>query len=55
MTYAPTPEAPPQPQLVIIRSDGKESAAAEALPDYSYAGCHAIPNGYYCGSAEGAH
>jgi hypothetical protein len=43
-------DAPPQPQVVLIRSDGNgRMTTAEAGLDYGYVqGCHAIPNGYHC-------
>jgi hypothetical protein len=49
-------DAPPQPQVVVIRSDGNgRMTTAEAAPDYGYVqGCHAIPNGYHCDPATQA-
>jgi hypothetical protein len=46
-------DAPSQPQVIVIRSDGNgRMTAAEATPDYGYVqGCHAIPNGYHCDTA----
>jgi hypothetical protein len=49
-------DAPPQPQVVVIRSDDNgRMTTAEAAPDYGYVqGCHAIPNGYHCDPATQA-
>jgi hypothetical protein len=46
-TYSPAPE-PPQPEVIVIQTPGQGPRVAEPAPDYSYAGCHAVPNGYYC-------
>lgn len=54
MTYLPAPEPPPQPEVIIIQAPGQGSRVSEPAPDYSYAGCHAIPNGYYCDVHKGA-
>lgn len=51
----PAPEAPPQPQVIVIRTDGQGRMDAEPAPDYSYAGCQAIPNGFHCDIGGGAH
>ena len=42
--------APAEPEVIIIGSRGAapERAAPEPPPDYSYAGCRAIPSGYHC-------
>ena len=45
--YWPAAE-PPQPEVIVIQTPGQGPRVAEPAPDYSYAGCHAIPNGYYC-------
>jgi hypothetical protein len=46
-TYLPSPE-PPQPEVIVIQPPDQGPRVAEPAPDYSYAGCHAVPNGYYC-------
>lgn len=46
-TYLPVPEAP-QPEVIVIQTPGEGPRVAQPAPDYSYAGCHAVPNGYYC-------
>jgi hypothetical protein len=44
--------AVPSDPYVIVLSNSPDGApqrtAPEAPPDYSYAGCYAIPNGYHC-------
>jgi hypothetical protein len=52
-TYLPAP-APPQPEVIVIQSPSQGPGVAEPAPDYSYAGCHAVPNGYYCDVHKGA-
>jgi len=44
------PQAAAEPEVIIIGSRNalQEKTAPETPPDYSYAGCHAIPNGYHC-------
>jgi hypothetical protein len=48
----PAESAPSEePQVIILSgsSHGEPPAAApETQPDYGYAGCHAISNGYHC-------
>jgi hypothetical protein len=44
-------EAPPDPYVVVMSNSpdrAPQRTAPEAPPDYSYAGCHPIPNGYHC-------
>jgi len=47
-----TENGPPDGPQVIVMSDlshgASQAAAPETPPDYGYAGCHAIPNGYHC-------
>ena len=45
---SPAPEAPAPPEVIVIHPNEQGSAVAGAAPDYGYAGCHAIPNGYHC-------
>jgi hypothetical protein len=48
----PAQDAPLQPQVIVIRSDGDGRMTTDEAPDYSYVqGCHAIPNGYHCDTA----
>jgi hypothetical protein len=43
---------PSQPEVLVIagsHGDLPENTTPQTPPDFSYvAGCHAIPNGYYC-------
>jgi hypothetical protein len=55
VTYAPPPEEPVQPEVIVLQSDSNGPKVAEAAPDYGYvAGCHAIPNGYHCDAGSTA-
>jgi hypothetical protein len=42
---------PSDPYVIVVSNSpdrAPQRAAPEVPPDYSYAGCHAIPNGYHC-------
>jgi hypothetical protein len=44
-------EVPSDPYVIVVTSSpggAPQHTAPEAPPDYSYAGCHAIPIGYHC-------
>jgi hypothetical protein len=47
--YAPVPQPPADPQVIVIHSDDNgQMKTQEGTQDFSYAGCHPIPNGYHC-------
>ena len=46
----------PAPEVIVVHTDGEgRMTTAQAAPDYSYVGCHAIPNGYHCDTTTEAH
>jgi hypothetical protein len=47
--YPPPQPAPVEPEVIVIHTDGNGQTATQVAPqEFSYAGCHAIPNGYHC-------
>lgn len=46
----------PNPEVVVIHTDGEgRMTLSQAAPDYGYAGCHAIANGYHCDTTTELH
>ena len=49
-SQAPAPAPVADPQVIVLAQNNPAQRVAVIEPgDYSYAGCHPIPNGYRCG------
>jgi hypothetical protein len=47
--HPPPQPAPVQPEVIVIHTEGNGQTTTQvASREFSYAGCHAIPNGYHC-------